>query len=103
MSKTEHMTQPELFVDSHHGVYMYQLAWNYLSDTFKQQAREQGITKEDEQDLVNGPDSEHYFDAADTLERVIFILPDTGDKFYIGHLSDESDLWLIPEGYQHEE
>jgi len=99
MKKQTTTTEPQLYVDSHHGIYSYQLAWQWLRDEYKQQARDRGLSAEDIKSLENGPDDEFYHDAADSLTQITFTDIETGVNYYLGNLADECDIWFIPEGY----
>lgn len=82
-------TEPELLVDSHHGIYSYQLAWQYLSERYKNQAK---LSDETIKSLETGPDDEFYFESFDELEQVMF-KTETGQRFQI---VAREDIWLVP-------
>lgn len=91
---TKQITSPELFVDDHHGQYMGQLAWQYLADEYKEQARKV-LSAEDIASLEAGPDDEFYFDACDALTRVTFMYE--GQE--VGIQYAEGGMWIIPESF----
>jgi hypothetical protein len=99
MKKQNTTTEPQLYVDSHHGIYSYQFAWQWLREEYKQQAKDRGLSAEDIESLESGPEDEHYHEAADNLSGIVFTEIETGQNYYIGTLGDEADIWFIPEGY----
>lgn len=91
--------QPELLVDSHHGIYIAQSFCQryaaYITNMDK--------VKEDFDICLLGPDNEDYFEAwADLMDNVEFT-NDKGEKYTVGNLGEEGDLWAIPEGYEFED
>lgn len=99
MKQNANNNQPELLVDSHHGIYIPQLfcqAYRPYITNFDQ-------VKDDFNICLLNPECEHYFDAWDNLINNIELTNDKGEKFTIGYLYDESDLWAIPEGYEYPE
>ena len=86
------ITEPQLFVDDHHGVYMGQIAWQQLAERYKKQAIRQ-ISSEDIASLNNGPDDEFYCDAWGNFEGIIFKTP-TGQKLNI--CMADGGVWIIP-------
>jgi len=91
--------KPELLVDSHHGVYIPQV----FCQSYQQYITNFDEIKEDFNICLLSPESEHYFDAWDNLINRVKLTNDKGEKFTIGYLYDESDLWAIPEGYDFSE
>lgn len=90
--KNKHtITQPELFVDDHHGQYMGQIAWQQLAERYKKQAINT-LSGEDIKSLENGPDDEFHFEACDNLTNVLFHTP-TGQQFYIQYA--EGGMWIL--------
>lgn len=86
------ITEPELFIDDHHGIYMGQLAWRHLAERYKKQARRK-LSKETIESLEAGPDDEWHFDACDSFTNVEF-KTETGQKFNIQYA--EGGMWAIP-------
>lgn len=84
--------EPELFIDDHHGIYMGQSAWKHLAERYKKQAKKV-LSKETIESLEVGPDDEWYYDACDSLTRVIF-KTETGQKVNIDYA--EGGMWVIP-------
>ena len=101
--RTQTPPEPQLYVDSHHGIYSFQFAWQWLKPIYQQQAKDSGFSEDDIKSLETGPDDDFYLDAGDSLMNVEFTEIETGNKFYIGNLEDESDLWFIPLGYNTED
>ncbi len=85
------ITEPQLFVDDHHGRYMGQIAWKILADRYKKQALKV-LTAEDIADLQN-PDSEFYDETCDKLCNVVF-KTETGQKISLVYA--EGGIWVIP-------
>ncbi len=85
------ITEPQLFVDDHHGIYMGQIAWQQLADRYKKQA-EKVLSNEDIADLQN-PDSENYCEVCDEFCNIIF-KTETGQKLQIQYA--EGGMWIIP-------
>jgi tRNA isopentenyl-2-thiomethyl-A-37 hydroxylase MiaE len=88
--------EPELLVDSHHGIYIAQSFCQryaaYITNMDK--------VKADFDICLLGPDNDEYWDAwADLMDNVEFT-NDHGEKFTVGNLGEEGDLWAIPEGYE---
>jgi len=86
------MTQPELFVDDHHGQYMGQIAWQQLADRYKKQAVKV-LSAETIKSLENGPDDEWHMEACDSFTEVEFKTP-SGQKFFINYA--EGGIWVLP-------
>jgi len=86
------LTEPELFVDDHAGIYLGQTAFNQLAPRYKNQAIKQ-MSKDDIESISEGPDNEFYYDACDSFTQVVFKSP-TGQKMNIQYA--EGGLWLIP-------
>ena len=85
------ITQPELFVDDHHGRYMGQIAWQQLADFYKQQALKV-LSAETIASLEAGPQDEWHCDACDRLMDVEFKSA-TGQKLYLTYA--EGGIWVI--------
>jgi len=98
MTQTTHK-QPELLVDSHHGIYIAQIFCQryaaYITNMDK--------VKEEFDICLVGPDHEEYFDAlADLMDNVEFT-NDNKEAYTVGNIGEEGDLWAIPEGYEFED
>jgi hypothetical protein len=85
------ITEPELFVDDHHGQYMGKIAYEQLADEYKVQAQK-ALSTETIADLLN-MESEFHHDAVDEFTRVEFVRP-SGQKFNIQFA--EGGMWIIP-------
>jgi len=85
------MTQPELLVDDHHGIYCGKFAYEYLNDFYKAQAKKQ-LSQETINDLLN-IDSEFHHDAVDSFMNCTYKTP-TGQKFSIQFA--DGGVWIIP-------
>lgn len=96
MKSTITTKEPELLVDSHHGIYIIQFFCQqyapYITNIDK--------VKEDLDICLAGPDHEDYYDAWSNLIDNVEFTNDKGEKYTIGNLEDEGDLWAIPEGYE---
>lgn len=87
--------EPELLVDSHHGIYVPQ----YFAQAYDMRAWH--VKPEDEKILLAGPDHEWYWDTCDDVERYAWAYPVKGSrKKYT--LYQDGDLWAIPEGFDFE-
>lgn len=82
------LTYPELWVDSHHGIYMYQIAYEKLDDIYKEQI---GFSQEEMVDIMY-TDNESHFDCVDKMLNTTFETIE-GNKFM---LICNEDLWLVP-------
>ncbi len=87
--------EPELFVDDHHGCYMGKLAWEYLADRYKMQAKKQ-LSQETINDLLD-VDNEFHYDACDSLTQVTF-KTETGQKWNLQYA--EGGIWAIPKCFK---
>jgi hypothetical protein len=90
---------PELLVDSHHGIYTAQLFCKWYAPYITNMEE----VKEDFDICILGPDNEFYWESWENLINNIEFTNDKGEKFTIGNLGEECDLWAIPEGYDFEE
>lgn len=91
--------EPELLVDSHNGIYIAQ----EFCKRYAPYITNMSEVKEDFDICMDGPDNEQYFDAwADLMDNVQFT-NDRGEKYNVGNLGEEGDLWAIPEGYEYPE
>lgn len=86
------ITEPELFVDDHHGQYMGQIAWQQLAERYKSQARKV-LPKKTIEEIEKGPDAEWHFETCLSFTEVEFHTP-TGQKFRIEYA--EGAMWIIP-------
>ena len=91
--KTKAMKQPILLVDSHYGIYSFQLLIETLNDEIKQQIPQRIID-----DLSAGPDNENYWGAANDLENLS--LKWENEKWQV---TSNEDLWLVPESFMQSE
>ena len=80
------MKQPILLVDSHYGVYSFQLLIETLNDELKKQIPQDII-----EDLLAGPENENYWEAANDLENLS--LKWENEKWQV---TSNEDLWLVP-------
>lgn len=85
------ITEPQLFVDDHHGQYMGQIAWEQLAERYKKQAAKV-LSAEDIKSIENGPEDEWHCEAMDNFTRIEFHTP-TGQKFYIDYA--EGGMWVL--------
>lgn len=83
---------PKLFVDNHHGIYMGQIAFNQLSDYFKNQAIKQ-MSADDVKSILAGNEDEFYCEACDNLTNVVFKTK-TGQKLILQYC--EGGIYIIP-------
>jgi len=86
------ITEPQLFVDDHHGQYMGQIAWQQLAEFYKKQALKV-LSAETVKSLEDGPEDEWHFDACDSLTNLEFKSP-TGQKLFIQYA--EGGIWILP-------
>jgi hypothetical protein len=89
-------TEPDLFVDDHHGIYMGQIAWQQLAERYKDQARKQ-LSAEDIKSIEAGPDDEWHFEAMTNLENMTFVT-ETGQKWELSYR--EGGIWAVPACYR---
>jgi hypothetical protein len=82
---------PTLLVDDHHGIYMGKLAWEYLSERHKQQAKKH-LSPATIESIQNTED-EWYYESCDRLCRIEFRTK-TGGKFTLAYA--EGGIWAIP-------
>jgi hypothetical protein len=85
------ITEPELFVDDHHGQYMGKIAWEQLAERYKVQAKI-ALSDEDIKCIEAGPDDEFHCDAMDNFTNVEF-RTETGQKFFIQYA--EGGMWVL--------
>ena len=82
--------QAVLLLDSHHGVYIPQLAVKYYSQ--EPNWDWSNVSEEDIQSLLNGVEDENYWEAWEqVLDNVTF---DVDDVRYI--IVQNEDLWAVP-------
>jgi len=75
-------------VDSHHGVYIPQVATDLLRYAWL------NPSQEDLEAIYDGPDSGWYWEAWENLLSLPVVLD--GDSYFL-HLGESGDLFLIPE------
>lgn len=95
MRKTPEKT---LWIDSHHGIYMWQL----FAQSFADRSIVSGVSDEDWAILEAGPDhdaSSQHLDVADTVENNAIVTID-GRKYFVWQ---DEDIWLIPVGMEWDE
>lgn len=90
--------EPILLVDSHHGIYMFQL---FASELLAGNYRYTGISEDDIKYLAdrNNMGDENYFDVVNDVENNITLLDKDNNKYSI---TFNEDLWVIPEGFDTE-
>jgi len=99
IKQTAKIMEPELLVDSHHGIYVMQSFCQRYAPYIKNMDE----VKDDFEICLSGPDHDEYLEAWQMMEQNVILTNDKGDIFSIGYLSDEGDLWAIPEGYEYPE
>jgi hypothetical protein len=82
---------PELFVDSHHGIYMYKFMYECLNERYKKQLN---LSPEDVAIICN-PEHENYIDVAEDILNFTFKTK-TGQKW---QLECNEDIWAVPYCY----
>jgi hypothetical protein len=93
--KNKTVRQPELFVDSHHGIYSWQIAVKSLLPKYQKQIEKQ-VGKWAIDTVKEGPDNEEYWDAVNEIDSNVCFTNETGQKLY---LMTREDIWLIPACY----
>lgn len=93
------LLQPELLVNDAHGIYIAQS----FCQAYSAYITNMDKVKEDFDICLDGPDNEYYWDAWENLLNNIEFTNDNGDKYTIGNLGENGDLWAIPEGYEYPE
>lgn len=82
--------EPILMVDSHHGIYSWQIFVSQLNSYLHSQIKADLITD------LSSPDNEFYCDAADEVSQMTFKTP-SGQKLFIHEY--EGDIYLVPACY----
>ncbi len=76
----------ELVTDSHHGIYVPQLTLQSLTDRWT------GISEEDRQTILAGPDEEFYWESWDNVLGGATL---TDDEGHVWCLHQDADCWAI--------
>lgn len=85
------ITEPQLWVDDHHGQYMGKIAYEQLNDRYKAQANK-ALSEEDIKSILD-TDCEFHHESVDNFTRIDFET-ETGQKFNLQFA--EGGIWLIP-------
>lgn len=91
--------EPELLVNSAHGVYIAQI----FCEKYSTYITNMNKVKENFDTCLLGPDNEFYFEAWEILLNNVEFTNDRKEKCTIGNITDDGDLWAIPEGYEYPE
>ena len=84
----------KLLIDSASGVYIpYQFAKRFIADAWN-------VSKEDEQILLDGPDSENYWDAWCYVLDSAYCCDESGTKWL---LEQDGDLFAVAENAEDED
>lgn len=89
--ETEVMQNTMLLVSDHYGIY----AWQHMFESYNKAIS--GVSDEDRDIILAGPDHPEYFDTIEFIESNIRLTDDNGDKWCI---QQDGDIWAIREGYE---
>jgi len=89
------MNEPELFADSHRGIYIPQ----HFAQTVKREIVS-GVSEEDYQILEMGPEHDLYWDTWINVTDNAQITIEDGTVWY---LYQDGDLWIVPRDYDNDD
>jgi len=84
----------ELYASDRHGVYIPQ----HFAESIQKECLG-GVSNEDMQILLEGPEAEYYWEAWDTVLNNAVLTDSSGKRW---NLWQEGDLWVVPEGWEPE-
>jgi hypothetical protein len=85
----------ELYASDHHGIYIPQ----YFAESIQREYLG-GVSDEDMQILLDGPESEYYWDAWDMVLNNAVLTDKSGKRWT---LWQDGDLWIVPEDWMPED
>jgi len=85
----------ELYASDRHGIYIPQ----YFAESIVRECLS-GVSDDDVQTLIDGPDSEYYWDSWDVVLNNAVLTDKNGKRWT---LWQDGDLWLVPEDWEPEE
>jgi len=84
-----------LYASDRHGIYIPQ----YFAESVDRD-KLSGVSDEDMDILLAGPDHEHYWDTWDVVEQNAILTDSDGTTY---GLYQDGDLWLVPTDFQFDE
>jgi len=81
----------ELYASDNRGIYIPQ----YFAESIQRECLG-GVSNEDMQILLDGPEAEYYWDAWDTVLDNAILTDKNGKRW---SLYQDGDLWLVPEDW----
>ena len=84
-----------LYASDRYGIYIPQ----YFAESIKPECLS-GVSGEDLQILLDGPDHEHYWESWDVVCNNATLTDSNGVTFY---LWQDGDLWLVPSNFEFED
>ena len=84
-----------LFASDRHGIYIPQ----YFAESVDR-TKLSGVSDEDLDILLSGPDHEHYWDAWNDVEQCAILTDDNGVTY---SMYQDGDLWLVPTDHEWDE
>jgi len=84
----------ELYASDRHGIYIPQ----YFAESIQREYLG-GVSDEDMRILIDGPESDYYWEAWDTVLDNAVLTDSSGKRW---NLWQDGDLWLVPEDWMPE-
>lgn len=90
------LTEPELLVNDHHGIYVGKVFCESYANAIKNKA----VLQKDIDICLIGPEHEDYIEAWIEVVDNAILINDYGQELTVGNIGESGDLWAIPEGYE---
>jgi len=85
--------EPMLWLADNRGIYIPQ----HFAESFSNPEKHvSGVSESDWKTLLEGPETEWYWEAWDTICNNCVVTDDFGNQFFI---HQDGDCWLIPKGW----